>query len=216
MAGIAVSAAEPSGLWGTLKEFLASSSALDAAKRDPHSNELVAAVIAELETEEGQSKLHKALHKRFAEVKNPAGFVQNSLVALREASAILDEREPADAAAFKSWLFSVSRRVAEAASEGGFLGFGGVQVIAAERATLGDIAEALGNRRSGRRRADGVRGIGVNTDGSRPPGARALSLGKRDNLRHCTRLPSWPACAKPKTGLNNGRTRAFAARQRVP
>ena len=52
--------------------------------------------------------------------------------------------EPADAAAFKSWLFSVSRRVAEAASEGGFLGFGGVQVSAAERATLGDIAEALG------------------------------------------------------------------------
>jgi len=40
VAGIAVSAAEPSGLWGTLKEFLASSSALDAAKRDPHSNEL--------------------------------------------------------------------------------------------------------------------------------------------------------------------------------
>ena len=105
---------------------------------------MVAAVIAELETEEGQSKLHKTLHKRFAEVKNPAGFVQNSLVALREASAILDEREPADAAAFKSWLLSVSRRVAESASEGGFLGFGGVQVSAAERATLDEIAEALG------------------------------------------------------------------------
>ena len=63
---------------------------------------------------------------------------------MQEASAILDEREPADAAAFKSWLFSVSRRVAEAASEGGFLGFGGVQVSAAERATLDEIAEALG------------------------------------------------------------------------
>ena len=78
VAGIAVSAAEPSGLWGTLKEFLASSSALDAAKRDPHSNELVAAVIAELETEHGQSMLHKALHNRFAEVKNPADFVQRT------------------------------------------------------------------------------------------------------------------------------------------
>ena len=144
VAGIAVSAAEPSGLWGTLKEFFASSSAIDAAKRDPHSNELVAAVIAELETEQGQSMLHKALHHRFAEVKNPADFVQNSLVALREASAILDEIGPADAAAFKAWLFSVSRRVAEAASEGGFLGFGGVQVSDAERATLDEIAGALG------------------------------------------------------------------------
>src|SRR6188474_695813 len=68
VAGIAVSAAAPSGVWGTLKEFLANSSALDAAKRDPHSNELVAAVTADLETEGGQSKLQKALHRRFAEV----------------------------------------------------------------------------------------------------------------------------------------------------
>ena len=60
------------------------------------------------------------------------------------ASAILDAREPADAAAFKAWLFSVSQKVAEAASEGGFLGFGGVQVSDAERATLDDIAKALG------------------------------------------------------------------------
>lgn len=45
VAGIAVSAADPSGLWGTLKEFFANSSALDAEKRDPHSNELVRAVI---------------------------------------------------------------------------------------------------------------------------------------------------------------------------
>jgi hypothetical protein len=144
VAGIAVSAADPSGVWGTLKEFLANSSALDAAKRDPHSNELVAAVTADLETEGGQSKLHKALHKRFAEVKDPADFVQHSLVTLREASAILDAREPADAAAFKAWLFVVSQKVAEAATEGGFLGFGGVQVSDAERATLDDIAQALG------------------------------------------------------------------------
>ena len=110
----------------------------------PHSNELVAAVTADLETEGGQSKLQKALHRRFAEVTNPADFVQHSLITLREASAILDAREPADAAAFKAWLFGVSQKVAEAASEGGFLGFGGVQVSDAERATLDDIAKALG------------------------------------------------------------------------
>jgi uncharacterized membrane protein YeaQ/YmgE (transglycosylase-associated protein family) len=39
-AGMAVSAAEPSGLWGTLKEAFASSSALAAAKLDPGSSEL--------------------------------------------------------------------------------------------------------------------------------------------------------------------------------
>jgi hypothetical protein len=34
--------------------------------------------------------------------------------------------------------------VAEAASEGSFLGFGGVRVSEAEKATLDDIAAALG------------------------------------------------------------------------
>jgi hypothetical protein len=63
---------------------------------------------------------------------------------LREASAILDAREPADAVAFKAWLFGVSQKVAEAATEGGFLGLGGIQVSDAERATLDEIAEALG------------------------------------------------------------------------
>ena len=35
LAGMAVSAAEPSGLWGALKEAFASSSALAAAKSNP-------------------------------------------------------------------------------------------------------------------------------------------------------------------------------------
>ena len=49
VAGIAVSAVDPSGLWGTLKEAAASSSALAAAKRDPNSNELIKAAIADFE-----------------------------------------------------------------------------------------------------------------------------------------------------------------------
>jgi len=40
LAGMAVSAAEPSGLWGLLKEGVASSSALAAAKSDSGSSEL--------------------------------------------------------------------------------------------------------------------------------------------------------------------------------
>jgi hypothetical protein len=66
------------------------------------------------------------------------------LAGLRELAAILDARAPDDAAAFKVWLISVSEKVAEASTEGGFLGFGGVQISDAERATLDDIAAALG------------------------------------------------------------------------
>ncbi|MGH6803887.1 MAG: hypothetical protein ACREC3_11040 [Methyloceanibacter sp.] len=141
--GIAVSAAEPSGLWGTLKEAFASSSALVASKLDAGSNELVKVVIADFETSGGRSDIQNALRKRFVGAE-PADCVQRSLDSLREVSAILDAKAPGDASAFKDWLRGISQKVAEASVEGAFLGFGGVRVSDAEKATLADIAKALG------------------------------------------------------------------------
>jgi hypothetical protein len=141
--GIAVSAAEPSGVWGSLKEAFASSSALASAKVDAGSNELVRAVAADFETAEGRSDLQKALRRRFADAE-PVDCVQRSLANLREVSSILDAKAPSDAAAFKVWLLSISQKVAKAATEGAFMGVGGEQVSDAERATLGDIAKSLG------------------------------------------------------------------------
>jgi hypothetical protein len=81
-AGIAVSAADPSGLWGTLKEAAAGSLALAAAKRDPNSNELIKA-IADFETsDEGRSSI-LAMRERFAQAE-PTECVQRSLASLRE------------------------------------------------------------------------------------------------------------------------------------
>jgi hypothetical protein len=45
----------------------------------------------------------------------------------------------------KDWLYAVAERTAEAGKEGGFLGFGGVAVSDAERATLLEIHAALGS-----------------------------------------------------------------------
>ena len=61
VAGIAVSAADPSGLWGTVKEAAATSSSLAAAKRDPNSSEFIKAVIADFETSEGRSNIQNAM-----------------------------------------------------------------------------------------------------------------------------------------------------------
>ena len=143
LTGMAVSAAEPSRLWGALKEAFASSSALAAAKMDAGSSELIKAVIADFETPEGRTATQEAIGKRLAGAK-AADAVQRSLANLREVSAILDAKAPSDAAAFKGWLRSISQKVAEASAEGGFLGIGGVQVSDAEKATLADIAKALG------------------------------------------------------------------------
>jgi len=140
---MAVSAADPNGLWGTLKEALASRSAVAASKRDSASNELTKAAIADLETAEARSAIREMLHKRLDGV-GPTEIVQRSLDDLRAVSAILDTKAPGDAAAFKALLCGISQKVAEASVEGGFLGFGGVDVSDAEKATLADIAKALG------------------------------------------------------------------------
>jgi hypothetical protein len=145
LAGMAVSAADPSGLWGTLQEALASRSALAASKRDPASNELVKAAIAELETSEGRSAVLEALRKHIViDGSEPPEIVKRSLSSLRDISTILDTKAPDDAAGFKAFLRDIGQRVAEASLEGGFLGFGGTRVSSAEKATLADIAKALG------------------------------------------------------------------------
>jgi hypothetical protein len=143
LAAMAVSAAEPSGLWGMLKEAVASSSALAAAKLDAGTNELIKAVVSDYETSDGRAAVQDALRRRFDGAK-PAEVVQRSVEALRDVAALLNAKAPGDAAAFKAWLRALSLKVAEAASEGGFLGFGGVQVSDAEKATLVDIGKALG------------------------------------------------------------------------
>jgi len=63
---------------------------------------------------------------------------------MRHAASIVDAKAPLDAQAYKDWLLHVSEKVAEASKEGGFLGFGGVAVSDAEKATLAEMRTALG------------------------------------------------------------------------
>src|SRR6187431_814337 len=124
MAGIAVTAAEPSGLWGTLKESMVAGHALLEAKSDTKSSELIKAVAADFETSEGRAAARDRLQATLTGSK--PGEVK------------------AEAVAFKAWLRHISQAVAEASTEGGFLGFGGVRVSEAEKATLAEISGALG------------------------------------------------------------------------
>jgi hypothetical protein len=62
---------------------------------------------------------------------------------LGRVDGILSAKAPSDAAAFKNWLRHISQAVAEASTEGGFLGIGGVAVSDAEKATLAEISNAL-------------------------------------------------------------------------
>jgi hypothetical protein len=142
MAGIAITAAEPHGLWGLLKESFAGGSALVQAKLDPGANPLIKAVVADFETSEGRSIARDGLKAQLTGCK-PAEIKAKCIETLRQAGTVVDAKAPGDAAAFKGWLRQISQHVAEAAKEGGFLGIGGVPVSEAEKATLTEISGAL-------------------------------------------------------------------------
>jgi len=142
LAGFAVSAADPSGLIGTLQEGMASARALAAAKSDAGADTLIKAVVDDLLTADGRNTAREGVQKLIQGAKLDE-IKARALAELGEAGKILDTVAPADAAAFKNWLNAVATAVAEAASEGGFMGFGGVKVSEAERATLGEISATL-------------------------------------------------------------------------
>ena len=143
IAGMAITAAEPSGLWGLLKESFAGGAALSKVAADPGANGLVKAVVADFSTSEGRSAARDGLKAEFAGCK-PTEMKIKSVDSLRQVAALLTAKAPGDAAAFKGWLRQISQSTAEASSEGGSLFGGGVQVSDAEKATLGEISTALG------------------------------------------------------------------------
>lgn len=141
-AGIAVTAADPSGLWGMLKEGMASSRALLQAKSGAGSTQLMTAVVESFETSEGRSAARDGLQASLKGAK-PEEIKAKCIEVVRRAVDVVDAKAPTDAPAFKAWLLQISKDVAEAAKEGGVLGFGGTPVSEAEKATVAEISSAL-------------------------------------------------------------------------
>jgi hypothetical protein len=142
IAGMAITAADPSGLWGLLKEGMAGGWALVEARQSNQANPLVKAVAEDFSTDEGRTAARAAVDARFKDAKFD-GLRDKALAELKSISGILDAKAPDDAAPFKTWLQNVAQKAAEAGKEGGFLGFGGVAVSEAEKATLVEISAAL-------------------------------------------------------------------------
>lgn len=139
---LAVTAAEPSGLWGLLKESFASGTLLAKAKLDTGSNPLIKAVVDDFVTSEGRTASRDGLKEKLSG-KNAADVKIACMQIIGKFDGIVSAKAPNDAAAFKNWLRQISQSVAEAATEGGFLGLGGVAVSDAEKATVAEISTAL-------------------------------------------------------------------------
>jgi hypothetical protein len=88
IAGMAITAAEPSGLWGLLKESFAGGSALTQAMTGPDTNALVKSVVTDLFSGEGRSAARDGLQAKLAKSK-PADMKAKCIDDLRQVSALL-------------------------------------------------------------------------------------------------------------------------------
>ena len=140
MAGLAVVAASPSGPFGVVKELFAVGRMLGAVKTQGTSNDLIKALVADIEA--GAKDLSAPAEMKG---KTPEQVKSYAIETLRQAAALIDKKtKPDEAQGFKQWLVSVAQKVAEAAKEGGFLGFGGTQVSEQEASTIKELSTALG------------------------------------------------------------------------
>ena len=141
MAGLVMVAASPSGPFGIVKEMFAVGKILADVKNRGASSDLAKAIVADLETAEGRQQGVPAEFQG----KAPGQVRSAALEACRQAAALVEKKaKPDEAQAFKEWLVSIGQTVAEAAKEGGFLGFGGVRVSEQETSALKDLRSALG------------------------------------------------------------------------
>lgn len=141
LASMAVTAADPSGLVGSVQEATATSKVMLGARRQEGS--LASEVVSSFE----DGEMRRAVRERataLARGKKPAEVSTAAVEELSAVAALVRRKAPEQAAEFTAWLKDLAARVAEAGTEGGFLGIGGEKVSEAEKRTLADLDAALG------------------------------------------------------------------------
>ncbi|MEZ5401620.1 MAG: hypothetical protein R2729_18245 [Bryobacteraceae bacterium] len=145
LAGIAVMIAGSSGIFGSLKE------AAVAAQSVFHGSESDNPLIRSLAAKETMQAAGDRIRAELGDYgdQDPKVFVRDKAVAkLRQAAAILRAKSPGDLGSYSEWVLQIGDKVANAAKEGSFLGFGGARVSESETAAIADIRSALAGQPS--------------------------------------------------------------------
>ena len=141
LASMAVTAADPSGLFGSVQEATATSRAMLDARGQEGS--LAAEIVSAFEDGETRRTARERA-VALARGRKPAEVSAAAIEELSGVASLVRRKAPDQAAEFSSWLRDLAERVAQAGTEGGFLGIGGVKVSEAEKRTLADLDAALG------------------------------------------------------------------------
>ena len=137
IAGLAISLADPGGPIEAAKETMAT---IKSATNPPSREQLVAEVALELQalTQQRQNPL-----KGYKPTGGAAPGEQ-VLEELRGVQALVAARAtPEETAAFGRWLVATAQAAADAAKDGGFMGFGAKQVSDGEQAMLDRLQDAI-------------------------------------------------------------------------
>jgi hypothetical protein len=135
---MAITLADPGGPIEATKETLAT---LKSATNPPSREQLLAEVALEIQAMTQQKQSPLGGYRPTADGA-PAGVqVIEELRAVR--TLVGAKAQPDEAAAFGQWLVAAARAAADAAKEGGFMGFGAQQVSDREEAMLDQVRAAV-------------------------------------------------------------------------
>jgi hypothetical protein len=138
VAGMAISLADPGGPFEMAKETMAT---IKSATNPPSREQMLADVALDIQsmTQQKQNPL--------SDFKPIAGATagQQVLDELRAVQGIVSTKAtPEETSAFGQWLFATAQAAADAAKEGGFMGFGATQVSQGEKDMLDQVRATLG------------------------------------------------------------------------
>ncbi len=139
IAGMAISLADPGGPIELVKETAATLKTVTGAASQGDRGELVSALATEVSADA------KARHNPLSGFKAKGALAgQEILEELSAVNAIVSAKaSPEEAEAYRKWLEDAAHEAAQAAKEGGFLGFHAVRVSEGEQRMLDKLGEAL-------------------------------------------------------------------------
>jgi len=139
VAGLAISLADPGGPIEAAKESMAT---LKSATNPSSREQLIAEVALGIQAEVQEKRNPLKGYRPTSEGTAPAG--EQVLVELTAVQAIVAaQATPDEAEAFAAWLVATAQAAANAAKDGGFLGFHAEQVSKGEREMLDRVRAAV-------------------------------------------------------------------------
>jgi hypothetical protein len=138
-----VSAADPSGIFSSVKEAAAGGGAMVAALKAGTGLELFSALAADRSMPAMPDP--KSLLGEGSREQQMQNLKAGVLARVKQATELVASKaSPAEADAYRNMLVGVAQKAAEASKEGGFLGFGGVRVSESEQSFINEVKKAAG------------------------------------------------------------------------